>query len=46
MNGNFIKEWSFANEAALKLKIEQGNIFIACKGIRKTVGGFKWKLKT
>jgi len=29
----------------LKLGIEQGNISMACKGIRKTAGGFKWKLK-
>lgn len=42
---NFIKEWSCATEAGLKLGIEPMNIRSCCKNLygRKSAGGFIWK---
>lgn len=42
--GNVIKEWKSATEAARELGISQGGICMCYQGIRKTSGGYKWKL--
>lgn len=41
--GNLIKIWNCVSEAARSLGIAAPNIYKACKGERKTVGGFVWK---
>jgi len=43
LQGNFIKEWASAVEAATQLHINRGNISCCCRNERKTAGGFKWK---
>jgi hypothetical protein len=55
INGNFIKEYKTAKEAATKLNIARSGICVVCSGkprikngkqiIRKTCGGFIWKYK-
>lgn len=42
-NGNFIKEWESIAQVIEKLNIR--NISQACRGIRKTAGGYIWKYK-
>ena len=46
LQGNFIKEWESAVEAANKLKISQGNISSCCRGERKITGGCMWQYTT
>lgn len=41
-DGEFIKEWIGAREAARVLGINQSHITQCCKGNRKTAGGFVW----
>lgn len=43
MDGNIIKWWFAANEAAKQLGIFQSNIWHVLNGNKKTAGGFKWK---
>lgn len=43
--GNFIREWYGANEAAKKLGICQSNIWRILNGDRKTIKGFTFKYK-
>jgi len=45
LQDNFIKEWASATDASKALKINSGHISTCCRGQRKTIGGFKWKLK-
>lgn len=45
LDGEFIKEWESIAEAAKSLNIIKSNISRCCKGIRKTVNGFKWCYK-
>jgi len=41
-NDKFIKEWDSISNAGRDLKIIKSNISRCCKGITKTVNGFKW----
>lgn len=41
----FIREWDSATDASKELKINNKHISMCCRGKRKTIGGFKWKLK-
>ena len=43
MNGEFIKEWYSMSEAARSLNISVSNICNCCKGLIKSVGGYKWE---
>lgn len=43
LEGNFIKEWEGMLLAEKELNIN--NIYLSCKGIQKTVGGFIWRYK-
>jgi len=43
LNGNFIKKWVSSVEASNELNINNSNINLVCKGIRKKSGGFIWK---
>lgn len=43
LHGNFIKEWNSEAEISRSLNIPQGNIYKACRGLRITAGGYKWK---
>lgn len=45
MNGNFIKEWDSASDAALFLNKRPSHIISCCKDQRKSAFGFKWKYK-
>lgn len=45
LNGNFIREWSHAREAAETLGLNKRAIYGACTGRLKTSGGFVWKRK-
>lgn len=45
LDGNFIKEWSHAREAAEVLGLNKRAIYGACTGRLKTSGGFVWKRK-
>ena len=45
MNGNFIKEWDSASDAALFLNKRPSHITSCCKDQRKSAFGFKWKYK-
>lgn len=42
-DGQFVKRWPGAREAARKLGVNNRNISECCKGKRKTAGGFIWK---
>lgn len=42
-NGEFIKTWKSAREAAKQLGLYPGNISKCCNGVLKTTGGFRWK---
>ena len=44
-DGEFIREWSHAREAAEELGINKRAIYSACTGRCKTSGGFIWKRK-
>ena len=43
VKGNLIKKWNSITEASKNLKIELSNISHACKGERKSAGGYRWK---
>jgi hypothetical protein len=45
LQGNFIKEWSCAEEAAIALNINKTAISACCNGKIKKSGGFIWKYK-
>lgn len=45
LNGEFIKEWKGAVDAAENLKISQDGIYNCLAKMSKTSGGFKWKYK-
>lgn len=45
LNGNFIKEWDSLQAAGIALNIDKSSLTKACKGKRKTCGGFIWKYK-
>ncbi len=44
-NNELIKIWPSITDASKTLNIDNGSISRCCKGIYKTVGGFKWKYK-
>ena len=44
-SGDFIREWPCAATAGRELHISPSSISACCNGIRKTIGGFKWKRK-
>lgn len=44
LDGNFIKSWKSAIEAARKLEIGNSEINKCCKNQRKSCGGFMWSL--
>ena len=43
LDGNFIKQWKSSVDASKELKINNSNINLVCKGIRKKAGGFMWR---
>lgn len=45
LQGNFIKEWSSANEIEKVLGFYHSNVANCCKGKHKNIGGFIWKYK-
>lgn len=44
-DGKFIREWSYAKEAADALNLNKRAIYECCKGRCKTSGGYIWKRK-
>ena len=42
-DGQFVKRWPGAREAARELGIGSSHITKCCKGRKKTIGGFKWQ---
>ncbi len=42
IDGNLIKEWNSAKEAAKELGFYDANIYACCKGKRKTYKGYRW----
>lgn len=42
-DGDFVREWSYMNEAAESLNIAKSSISATCKGKRKSAGGYVWK---
>ena len=44
-NGDFIAEWNGTRDAQRNTGVHCCNISLACRGIRKTSGGFVWKYK-
>ena len=45
LQGNFIKEWESATEAANQLNIHVSNISKCCSGELKKTGGYVWQYK-
>jgi group I intron endonuclease len=45
LNGEFIKEWKSATDAAIELNIKGGHISTCCRKERKSCNGFQWKWK-
>lgn len=43
LNGNIIRIWNSATDAANSLNINRNNIFLCCRGITKTSYGYIWK---
>jgi hypothetical protein len=43
MEGVFIKKWSSANVAAKALCLSRSNIRNVCRGLKNSIGGFKWE---
>ena len=43
IDGDFIKKWDSANDAAKKLSLERRYIYKCCRGVQNTYGGFMWK---
>ena len=46
LNGIFIKEFVSANNADDELKLSHGNVYSACIGKKKSVGGYMWRFKS
>ena len=46
LSGNFIKEYVSANNADEVMKLGSGNVYAACTGKKKSVGGYMWRFKT
>jgi hypothetical protein len=45
LDGDFVKEWDSATDAALFYGINKVNITKCCLGIQKTSMGYIWKYK-
>lgn len=45
LDGNFIKNWKYINQACRELNIKGSHISSCCRGKRKSAYGFKWKYK-
>ena len=45
LDGNFIREFISINEACRELNMASANLSRACRGILKTLKGYKWKYK-
>lgn len=43
LDGNYLQTWESVSEASRALKINASHISGACRGNRKTCGGFKWR---
>lgn len=43
LNGEFIKSYNSAKEAARDVKVDPSNISRAARGLAKTCGGYEWK---
>jgi hypothetical protein len=43
LDGQYIRQWAAAKEAARELKLSQGNITSCCQGKYKSTGGFKFQ---
>lgn len=43
LDGQFVKRWSSATEAARELGVNNRTISACCKGKRKSTGGYVWK---
>lgn len=43
MNGNDINIWDSPTDAALNLNINKNGIYMCCRGLINSSGGFKWK---
>lgn len=41
-NGDFVKEWSYMNEASKTLNICKSSISSCCLGLRQSAGGYVW----
>lgn len=46
LDGCFIREFISANNADNEMKLGSGNVYSACTGKKKSVGGFMWRFKT
>jgi len=46
LEGNFIREYASANNADVTLGLSSGNVYMACTGKKKSVGGFMWRFKS
>ena len=45
LDGEYVKTWESATDAARELGLSQGHISSCCNGKRENAGGFIWKLK-
>ena len=45
LNGNFIREFISINEACRELNMASTNLSRACRGVLRTLKGYKWKYK-
>ena len=45
LNGNFIREFISINEACRELNMSSTNLSRACRGVLRTLKGYKWKYK-
>lgn len=43
LEGNVIREWISIRQAAVHNNINRSHICYCCKGIRQTIGGYRWK---
>ena len=46
LDGVFVKEFVSANYADTELGLSKGNVYSACIGQKKSVGGYMWRFKT
>ena len=46
LEGNFIEEYVSSNNADDMNGLSHGNVYAACSGKKKSVGGFMWRFKT